>query len=155
MSVLLEKDLKMEQLAPLIQERLAAGQTVRFSPRGVSMRPMLREGIDSVILSPVPEKLKQYDLPLYRRENGQYVLHRVIRAGDTYTCIGDNQMVLEPGVNHDQMIAIVSGFFRGKNYHSVKEPGYWIYCRVWYLGKRLRRFLHRGIRWLKRHLKGK
>ena len=49
---------RMAQLMPLIRERLDAGQTVRFSPMGISMLPMLRQGIDSVVLSPVPEKLK-------------------------------------------------------------------------------------------------
>ena len=150
-----EKDLKMEQLMPLIRERLEAGQSVRFSPRGISMLPMLREGIDSVVLSPLPEKLKKYDLPLYQRENGQYVLHRVVGVGNTYTCIGDNQHILERGVTHKQMIAVVTAFFRGEKQHSVTEPGYRLYCRLWYQGKRLRRFWRRGIGWLKRHLKQK
>ena len=81
----------MDSLMPLFKERLAAGQIVRFSPRGVSMLPMLRQGIDSVELSPVPEKLKKYDLPLYQRRNGQYVLHRIVKVSEGYTCIGDNQ----------------------------------------------------------------
>ena len=38
----------MKDLVPLFQERLSAGQTVRFSPRGISMLPMLRQGIDDV-----------------------------------------------------------------------------------------------------------
>jgi hypothetical protein len=61
---------------PLLQDELAAGRSVRFSPRGVSMLPMLVQGRDSVLLSPVPDKLKKYDLPLYRRKDGQYGLLR-------------------------------------------------------------------------------
>lgn len=152
MASLIEKDLKMEQLMPLIRERLEAGQTVRFLPRGVSMLPMLRQGVDSVVLSPLPEKLQKYDLPLYQRENGQYVLHRVVAVGETYTCLGDNQFVLEHGINHSQMIALVTAFYRGEKYHSVKEPGYRLYCRLWYGSRGLRRFWRRGIGWLKRHL---
>ena len=30
-------------------------------PGGVSMLPMLRQGLDQVVLSPLPEKLKKYD----------------------------------------------------------------------------------------------
>ena len=56
------KEIRLEQMMPLIRERLAAGHTVRFSPRGVSMLPMLRQGIDSVEFSPVPPVLKKYDL---------------------------------------------------------------------------------------------
>ena len=61
---------QLDDLMPLIRERLDAGQRVKFSPRGVSMLPMLRQGIDTVTLSPLPEKLKKYDLPLYRRTDG-------------------------------------------------------------------------------------
>ena len=138
---------------PLIMERLAAGHNVKFSPRGISMLPMLRQGIDSVVLSPLPKKLKKYDLPLYQRKNGKYVLHRIVKAGDTYTCIGDNQFQQEPGLEHGQMIALVTAFYRADKLHSVNEPGYKLYCRLWHYSRGLRHFWHRGIGWLKRHIK--
>ena len=97
---------------PLIQERLAAGDRVSFYPRGTSMLPMLRQGRDSVELSPLPQKLKKYDLPMYRRDNGQFVLHRVVAVSDSCTCMGDNQFEPEPGLRHDQMIALVTAFTR-------------------------------------------
>ena len=133
---------------PLIRERLAQGQSVSFSPRGTSMLPMLRQGVDSVMLSPVTGRLKKYDLPLYRRDDGQYILHRIVKVGRTYTCIGDNQFELEPGVRKDQLIAVVTAFTRGKKLHSVKEPGYRLYCRVWHYSRGIRRLL----RWSKRQL---
>ena len=51
----------MDELVPVITERLRAGQSVCFSPKGISMLPMLRQGIDTVTLSPLPEKIKKYD----------------------------------------------------------------------------------------------
>ena len=144
---------QFEQLMPIIREQLEAGRTVRFNPRGTSMLPMLRQGIDSVVLSPLPERLKKYDLPLYQRDNGQYVLHRIVEAGETYTCLGDNQFVLEPGGRHDQMIALVTSFTRGKKEHSVAEPVYRLYCRIWYHSRELRRFCKRAYGWLRRHLR--
>ena len=153
MFALVEKDMQLEQLMPLIKERLAAGNTVRFSPRGISMLPMLRQGIDSVVFSPLPEKLNKYDLPLYQRRDVHYVLHRVVDVGDTYTCIGDNQYVLEPGLEHEQMIALVTAFYRGDRKHSVTEPGYLIYTRLWHWSRGLRHFCLRGKNWLRRHLK--
>ena len=52
-----------EELMDLVRERTAAGQSVRYLPfRGVSMLPMLRQGRDAVEVSPLPEKLKKYDL---------------------------------------------------------------------------------------------
>lgn len=135
---------------PLIRECLENGQSVRFSPRGVSMLPMLRQGVDSVVLSPLPECLEKYDLPLYQREDGKYILHRIVGTGDTYVCIGDNQFVYERRVKHGQMIALVTGFYRGNKYHSVKEPSYWLYCRFWHHSRSLRHFWRRGIGYLRR-----
>ena len=130
-------------MMPLILERLASGETVKFTTRGNSMRPMLDNGKDQVILSPLPEKLKKYDLPLYRRDNGQFVLHRIVEVGETYTCIGDNQFDLETGVCYDQMIALATGFVRKGKEYSMKQLGYRIYCCLWHRSRRVRHFLLR------------
>ena len=153
MAALHEKEIALAQLMPLILERLEAGQTVQFSPMGVSMLPMLRQGIDSVVLSPVPEKLKKYDLPLYQRDDGKFILHRIVQAGDTYTCMGDNQFQPEPGLRHDQMIALVTAFYRGERQIRCNSPLYQLYCRIWHYSRPVRRFWRRGIGWLRRHLK--
>ena len=144
---------ELNNLMPLFRERLAAGQKIQFSPRGVSMLPMLRQGFDSVILSPVPEKLKKYDLPLYQRDDGKYILHRIVEAGETYTCIGDNQYACEPGLRHDQMIAVVTAFTRGKREISVTDPLYRIYCILWHHSRSGRYFLLRVKNKLRRMLK--
>jgi len=106
---------------------------------------MLREGKDQVVLSPLPEKLRKYDLPLYRRSNGQYVLHRVVKAGEEYICAGDNQFFLERGLRHEQMIAVVSSFIRDGKVYSCDHFGYRLYCRFWHHTRFIRR-VWRGIR---------
>ena len=148
-----EKELRLEVLMPLIRQQWALGRSVRFNPKGVSMLPMLRQGIDAVELSPLTRPLKKYDLPLYQRDNGQYVLHRIVHVADTYTCIGDNQFVLEPGLRQDQMLGLVTAFYRGNKRYSVTVWHYWLYCRLWHYSRGLRHFYRRGKRWLKRHLK--
>ena len=135
---------------PLIREQLESGQSVRFSPRGTSMLPMLRQGLDSVTLSPLPETLRKYDLPLYRRDNGQYVLHRIIHAGDSFTCMGDNQFVPETGLRRDQMIAVVTAFCREGREIPVRAPGYRIYCRLWHFSRPVRYLFRRFAGLLRR-----
>ena len=144
----LDRHVALEQLMPLFRERLTSGQSVRFYPKGTSMLPMLRQGIDSVVLSPLPEKLKKYDLPLYQRADGHYVLHRIVKVGKTITCIGDNQFVLEHGLGHEQMIGIVTAFYIGEKRHSVTELGYGLYCRFWHYT----RFPRHVWRWCRRHI---
>lgn len=140
----------LDDLMPLFREQLATGQSVRFSPMGTSMLPMLRQGVDSVVLSPMPDKLEKYDLPLYQRHDGHYVLHRIVGAGETYTCIGDNQFVPEPGLKHEQMIAVVTAFDRGDREIKVSNLGYRIYCRLWHYSRPLRRFWRRGMHFLRK-----
>ena len=143
----------LEQLLPLMQEYLENGKRVTFSPRGTSMLPMLREGRDTVTLSPLPGKLKKYDLPLYRRDDGQFVLHRIVEVEDTYTCMGDNQFVREYGIRQDQLIGLVTAFQRDGKEYAVTDLRYRIYCRIWHYSRQLRRVL-RGIwGWLRRRLK--
>ena len=140
----------MDELVPLFKEQLAVGKSVRFSPKGISMLPMLREGKDTVTLSAPPDRLKKYDIPLYRRDDGKYVLHRVVSVDGNYTCIGDNQFVYEPNIRPDQIIALVTAFSRGEKEHRTNEPVYRIYCRFWHHSRVLRHFWRRGIGKLKR-----
>lgn len=143
----------MDNLLPLIREQLEMGHSVRFSPKGISMLPLLRQTRDSVEISPLPQELKKYDIVLYQRPDGQCVLHRILAVGDSYTCLGDNQFVLERGVERDWMIGLVTAFYRDQKRHSVGECWYWLYCRVWHGSRPLRHLWRRGIGWLRRRWK--
>ena len=146
-------EIRFEDLMPLIKECLDKGHSIWIYPKGVSMRPMIRQEIDRVLLSPLPDKLSKYDLPFYQRDDGQFVLHRIIRVGETYTCVGDNQVDLETGVRREQMIAIVTAFSRGKKQISVNTFGYKLYCRYCHYFRLPRHLWRRGLGWLRRHLK--
>lgn len=148
-----DTSVRLEQLLPLIQERLASGESVQFTPQGTSMRPTIYGGRDQVVLSPLPEKLKKYDLPLYRRDDGQFVLHRIVKVGKTYTCVGDNQFILEEGVPQEWMIALTSGFVRKGKYYSVDSFGYRVYCRLWHWTRPIRYFVLRYGQAILRRLK--
>ena len=55
--------------------------------------------------------------------------------------MGDNQFTPEPGLTHDQMIAVVSGFTRDESVWSVKDYRYRLYCRLWHSSRPVRRLL--------------
>lgn len=154
MSSLPERMIPEEELLPLLRERLAAGQTIRYLPfRGVSMLPMLRQGKDAVELAPLPERLKKYDLPVYQYPSGKVVMHRVVDVKDDhYVCLGDNTYEYEH-IRPEQLIGVVSAFKRGEKRINVDAPGYRLYCRVWVALFSLRKFLRRVKGWLRRHLK--
>lgn len=128
----------LKDLLPRMEEAFARGESISIIPQGESMLPMLRPGVDSVTLSAVPETLRKYDLPLYRRDNGQFVLHRIVKVGTTLTCMGDNQLTFERGLRKEQMLAVVTSFRRGNKEISVTAVPYRIYCRLWYWGRPVR-----------------
>ena len=53
------------------------GQLI-YTNVGDSMWPLIRQGRDLVVIHRTTGRLKKYDVPLYRRDSGQYVLHRVL-----------------------------------------------------------------------------
>lgn len=138
-----------------VAERLASGQRVRYLKfRGVSMMPMLRQGRDSVELSPLPEKLHKYDLPVYRRGDGQFVMHRIVDIKeDHYVCLGDNTLAFEY-IYPEQMIGVVSAFKRGEKRIEVNNPGYRLYYKAWRLTHPFRVGIYR-IKCVTRKILGK
>lgn len=99
--------------------------------KGVSMRPMLREGKDTIMISPVAGRLKKYDVPLYRK-HGSYVLHRVVEVTDKgYVICGDNCVTKEYDVTDEMLVGVLSGFRRGEKYVSVDSNRYLSYAKVW------------------------
>lgn len=138
----------MESLVALMQESLSMGKSVNITPTGYSMLPMLRPGKDTVTLSPVTGKLKMYDIALFRRDDGRYVLHRVVKSGDTYTFRGDHQYVNEPGIRDDQIIAVATAFCREEKNCAMDSVAYWLYCRIWHYTRFVRKVLYRPLRWI-------
>lgn len=145
----------LEQLLPRMQESFARGESFRFAPGGISMLPIIRPHRDVVVVVAAPERLKKYDLPLYRRKDGKFVLHRVVEVGQTYTCVGDGQFQTEAGITHDQVIAVVAAIIRDGKEISVHSLVYKLYCRVWHYSRKIRHvikwpryYLRRVFTWL-------
>lgn len=118
---------------PLIREKLDQGGTFSLTVTGQSMYPFFLSGRDQVTLSPICGKLKKNDMPFYRRTNGKFVLHRIVKVekDGTYTCCGDHQWWLEKGLKHEQMIGVVTSFVRKGKRMTNKNVLYRIYSTVW------------------------
>ena len=98
---------------------------------GISMRPMLREHRDVVIIERVNRPLKVNDVPLYRRQGlSSLVLHRIIkiRRDGGYVIRGDNLLVNEYDVKDEDIVGVLKAFYRdGKYYDCAKSIPYKIY----------------------------
>ena len=121
-------DLIVEPLLGLLDETEAVPLVIS----GGSMTPFLVHGRDTVYLSKASGPLKKGDMVLYLRDNGRYVLHRVLSAKDgLYTMIGDAQIYPEPGIREDQIKAIVTAV-RRKGRLLRKGSFWWTFFeKVW------------------------
>ena len=124
-------DFWMRDLVPVLVEVIESGGEFRLFPRGASMLPLLREGRNSVALVKKGE-LSVGDICLYRRENGQFVLHRIVgRAADgTLDFCGDNQSEIEHGIREEQVIAVVTAYYRGEKRISVRSVRHSLYQKA-------------------------
>ena len=72
-------------------------------------------------LEKITSKPKRKDIVLYKRDNGQYVLHRIIKEKDNlYTIVGDNQHVKEYPIRLDQILGVVSEITRKDKVINLK-----------------------------------
>ena len=125
-----EYKVHLSEIWGLMQEQIENGGEVKFSPKGISMLPLIKEGRDSVILKKAPDHLKKYDVVLYRRANGDFVLHRVVGVKkDCYIMCGDNQYSYEKNVSKDSILAIMTGLWQGDKYISVEDAEYISYSK--------------------------
>lgn len=118
----------IESLIPVIRLQLENGGRSRLVVTGISMHPTLRHCRDMVELIPVTRELKRGDLILYQRENGIYVLHRIVTKPQNgeFICSGDHQWEPEP-VSARQVIALVDTYIRG----GKRIPVDAISCKLW------------------------
>ncbi len=133
----------LEDYYPLIRETLDQGGTFSLTITGQSMYPFILGNRDQVTLSPVPDKLKKNDLPLYRRSNGQFVLHRIVKVekDGTYTCCGDHQWWLEKGLKHEQMIGLATAYVRKGKKLTNRNVWYKAYRTLWTWVLPLRKYI--------------
>ena len=127
----MKKDFSLAEALPLMQEILESGGEVSFTPSGISMLPLLRHKKDKIFLKKPEGKLKKYDVPLYRRDDGSFVLHRVVGINaDGYIMCGDNQTVKEYSVKDDAVIAVMTSFCRDGKQTDCTKLSYRLYSRI-------------------------
>jgi hypothetical protein len=149
----------LSEVIDVIDEILSSGGEFRLFPKGTSMLPLLVQGVDSVVLkrregTPV----QKHEIAFYRRDNGQFVLHRVmkIRKDGTHIMCGDNQYKLEFGIRPDQILGYVSEIYKGDKPLGLHSLRYRIYVFFWTFMpyRRVIRFPKRVASAIKRKLLG-
>lgn len=125
------------------EEILDETGTLVYTNVGTSMMPLLRQRRDLLIIGRKPEgRLKLWDVPLFKRDDGKYIMHRVlwVRKNDYLIC-GDNQWHIERGITDRHIIGVLEAVnrdgklvvVRATEQHPKVSLKYRIYVIVWCL----------------------
>lgn len=115
------------------EEELRRHGRLIYTNVGTSMLPMLRQRRDLIIVEPRPQgRCRRYDVVLYKRPSGQYVLHRILKVRkQDYVLCGDNRAIPEYGVQEDWILGVLTGFVRDGKQISVMDWRYRCYVHLW------------------------
>ncbi len=133
------------------EELLRSGQIVQPNV-GDSMMPLLKQGRDLMIIDRKPEgRCKRLDAVLYRRPDGKYVMHRILKVRkDDYVICGDNRCNKEYGVPDSWILGVLTGVIRKGKQISVRDWRYLLYVHLWCDFFPIRSLIIRVIRRLQR-----
>ncbi len=105
------KKINLVDLLPKIYETFDKNESFSFMPNGISMLPTIVGGRDPVTIKKPDRQLQKYDIILYRRKSGQFVLHRIIGVHENgYILCGDNECRPEKYIQYEEIIGVVSAY---------------------------------------------
>lgn len=112
-------------------ELLEHGKII-YTNVGVSMMPLLRQNRDVMIIERPTGRLKKYDVPLFKRDNGRYVLHRILKVRENdYVICGDNCTNKEYGITDEHIIGVLTGVIRDGKILNMNDFSYKLYYHLW------------------------
>ena len=115
------------------EEQLQKNGKLIYTNVGDSMMPLIRQDKDLLIIKKRPKgRLKKYDIPLYRRDSGQYVLHRILQVRPhDYVICGDNRWRKEYGITDRHIIGVLSEVVRNGKSIPVTDLRFRLYTHLW------------------------
>jgi hypothetical protein len=136
------------------EEELQQNGKLIYTNVGDSMMPLLRQNRDLMIIEKPNGRLKKYDVPLYKRDSGQYVLHRILKVRkDDYIICGDNRWSREYGITDRHIIGVLTGIVRDGKTISVQDKKYLLYVHLWCDFFYIRAFILRTKHFIRRRLR--
>lgn len=83
------------------------------------MEPLLHNRKSTVVIQAKNAPLKKYDVALYHRPTGEYVLHRVLKVLDgAYLICGDNRIWKET-VPEEWIIGVMTDYYPNEHNQSI------------------------------------
>lgn len=130
---------------PALLELVDQGKTVPLVITGNSMSPFMIHERDSILIGPITRPLRKGDMAMFRRRNGQFVMHRICRVDSEgrFYFVGDAQTQIEGPIDREQVRGLITAVRRKGVW--IREGDFWweFFEHVWLYVIPLRRFLCR------------
>lgn len=115
-----------------IEQQLERSGHGFFQTVGDSMEPLLHNRKSTVVIERKKTRLNRYDVALYKRPTGEYVLHCVVKVLEgAYLICGDNRVWREK-VQEEWILGVMIGFYEDERniYTSCKSELYRKYLKT-------------------------
>lgn len=139
---------RLSQLLPVIDETLDSGGKITFMTNGKSMLPLLNGGRDSVTVEKC-ERYKKGDVILFRKDDGDFVLHRIIKVKDnTLITEGDSLLGKDDPITREHIKGKAVAFIIDGKDMKITDFSYKKYCLLHtsFVGRILRKIKRKIIR---------
>ncbi len=115
------------------EQELALRGELIYVTEGTSMRPFIHSGKDLVVITAKEKRpVRKFDAVFYRRDSGQYVLHRVVKVTRRgYALRGDNRRCTEYGIQDRHILGVLTAVIRDGQRIDVDTPEYRREVRRW------------------------
>ncbi len=111
-----------------IEKQLSENGSFAACAKGNSMRPMLRDGRDMIMVEVPKTELRKYDIILYRVEE-RYVLHRIIAVKEhEYITRGDNTYLKEH-IPKENVLGVLVAYNKNGKRHECTDVSHKLYSR--------------------------
>lgn len=116
-----------------VQAQIRKGKNVRLKVRGHSMLPLTRNNDEALLVPPTPQKIKKWMPVVARTEEMGIVLHRIVKIeGERITLLGDGNVGQFEHTTPEDIIAVVSHFYRGKRTLRTDTALMRLWSIMWY-----------------------
>ena len=148
------KIVETESFLSVLCELAEQGERVCTVVSGSSMVPFLASGRDYAYLENPKRTPRKGDVVLFRRKNGDFVLHRIKKVKNScYFLIGDRQYAVEGPVEKEQICAMLTGIRRKGKEISDKSFFWFFFKIIWNNTVFMRPFLFRVFAFFRRKKK--
>lgn len=114
------------------EEEISRSGGIVYTNIGRSMMPLLRQHKDLMVIEKPNGRCRKYDVPLYKRDSGKYVLHRILKVRkDDYVICGDHCWRKEYGITDRHIVGVLTAVVRDGKTIPVTDRRYLAYVHLW------------------------